>query len=113
MEQYHENLFGGEGRVYVENLLTSPPPAPFTEVIGCRLLPKGRVGLHYQEHYDELVIVTSGSGLAEVDGVPHQLSKGSVIGLSIGSGLTLSNESAKADLEYLIIKASSQKTELS
>lgn len=107
MEQYHENLFGGNGKVYVQNLVLSPVPAPFTEVVGCRLEPNGKVGLHYQEHFDELVIVTRGTGTAEVDGVCHRLGKGSVVGLALGAGLSIVNESEDSDLEYLIVKASS------
>ncbi len=105
MEYRHYNLFGGQGEVLVHDLLMEPPPAPFTSVLWCRLAPLGTVGRHSQQSDSELLIVTSGEGLAHIDDVERTLSTGVVVGLPLGATLALTNTSSQAALEYLIVKA--------
>jgi mannose-6-phosphate isomerase-like protein (cupin superfamily) len=122
----HQDLFGGRGKVTVELVLENAPPH-FECVLRCTLAPKGNVGLHEQEHCDEVVIVLDGRGQAIVDGpqwppgAPHPsdnmgmalrrdrvttaLKPGVVVPVPLGSRLALINTSKKSPLRYLIVKA--------
>ena len=126
MKLVHHDLFGGSGKVTVESVLEGTPPH-FEVVLRCTLAPKAHVGLHEQEHCDELVVVLAGSGRAIVDGPepppgpPHfsdnmgmalrrervttALKPGVVVPVALGSRLALINSSRKSPLRYLIVKA--------
>jgi quercetin dioxygenase-like cupin family protein len=100
-----EALFGGTGEVLVWDLMGGARFPPFTAVLACELAPGGRVGVHRQEQYPEIVVVTEGVGTAKVDGAPCPLEIGTVIALPLGSTLALANSSDTEPLRYLIIKA--------
>jgi quercetin dioxygenase-like cupin family protein len=100
-----EALFGGAGEVLVWDLMGGATFPPFTAVLACELAPGGRVGVHVQEHYPEIVVVTEGEGTAEIDGASVALGVGVVIALPLGSTLSLANGSSEAPLRYLIVKA--------
>src|SRR5687768_2558896 len=107
-DQEHERvaeLFEGRGNVRVWNLCPDAPIKPFTAVLGCELEPSASVGPHVQQHYDEIVIVLEGHGMASVDAQRVALEPGSVVGLALGQILSLENTSSVAPLRYLIIKA--------
>lgn len=105
MEYRHQNLFGGQGEVTVSDLAAGVAPSPFTAVLACQLAPLGTVGPHSQAVDSEIVIVTSGEGQAQIDGVGHALSPGIILGLPLGSVLALANTSSEHPLAYLIVKA--------
>lgn len=98
-----DNLFGGRGFVLVESLV-GDVCSPFTVALNCELSPYGRVGDHVQNSDDELVIVLSGEGRLEVNGVARAVHGGSVVGLPLGQRLAIEN-TADAPLRYLIVKA--------
>jgi quercetin dioxygenase-like cupin family protein len=98
-------LFGGEGDVFVWDLLTGRAAAPFTAVLSCVLAEGGRVGRHVQAEYDEIVIGLEGCGEARVDGRPIPFGPGAVVHLPQGRALELVNERSDAPLRYLIVKA--------
>lgn len=100
-----EALFGGEGSVFVWDLLGSKKAAPFGAVLACELEAGGRVGRHVQEHMPEIVIGLSGDGVAIVDGDAQELGPGAVVHLPLGSVLAIENVSPEMPLRYLIIKA--------
>jgi quercetin dioxygenase-like cupin family protein len=100
-----EALFGGTGEVLVWDLMGGGKFPPFTAVLACELAPGGRVGVHRQEHYPEIVVVIEGAGTAEVDGAQCALEIGVVIALPLGSTLSLANPSDTQPLRYLIVKA--------
>ncbi len=105
-----EALFGGEGEVLVWDLLGPVIFPPFTAVLACELAPGGSVGTHRQEQYDEIVVVTSGEGSAEIDGAKTPIAPGTLIVLPLGSTLSIANGSAEEPLRYLIVKAGSSST---
>ncbi len=100
------DLFGGEGRVRVWNLMGATQMPPFTAALACELAPGGSVGRHLQQASHELVITLSGEGVATVDGESQALECGSVVHLPLGRHLTLANRSTEKPLHYLIVKAS-------
>ncbi len=100
-----EALFGGTGEVLVWDLLGGARLPPFTAVLACELAAGGRVGVHRQEQYPEIVVVTGGEGSAELDGAHTPIAMGTVIALPLGSTLALTNASTTEPLRYLIIKA--------
>jgi quercetin dioxygenase-like cupin family protein len=100
------DLFGGKGMVRVWSL-TSAPALPFTAVLACELEAGGSVGTHVQEQFPEIVIGISGSGSANVNGVPATLRAGDVVQLALGHTLSIVNDSNDIPLSYLIIKAQS------
>ncbi len=100
-----EALFGGRGEVLVWDLLGAASLPPFTAVLACELAPGGRVGVHRQEQFPEIVVVTDGEGTAELDGAPSAIGVGSLIALPLGSTLALTNGSNDHPLRYLIVKA--------
>ncbi len=108
MEYRHTGLFGGQGDVWVHDLLNGPAPTPFTSALWCRLAPGGSVGRHSQQTDAELVVVTSGQGVGQVDDVDQPLLPGVVLRLPLGSTLALQNTDLEHPLEYLIVKASPQ-----
>ncbi|MCA9668004.1 MAG: AraC family ligand binding domain-containing protein [Myxococcales bacterium] len=98
------DLFGGRGEVAISDLLGADAAPPFTAVLDCELEAGGRVGVHLQEHYPEIVVCTGGAGWVELDGARHAFAPGQMIYLPLGSTLAL--ECAEgAPLRYLIIKA--------
>ena len=101
------DLFGGVGVVTIYNLLGVHQAAPFEAVLSCALEGGGRVGAHVQQTAHELVIVTSGIGVAEVDGSPQQISSGSVVHVPHGRSLSLINHSKNEPLCYLLVKSTS------
>lgn len=98
------DLFGGSGAVTVSDLLGSNAVDPFRAVLGCELEPHGSVGRHVQEEHPEIVVGIEGEGVATVDGVPHRLARGEVVGLPLGAVLAIDNP-GDVPLRYLIIKA--------
>ncbi len=100
-----EALFGGTGEVLVWDLLGPAKLAPFTAVLACELAPGGRVGVHRQELYPEIVVVTGGEGSAELDGASTPIAMGTLLALPLGSTLAITNGSTAEPLRYLIIKA--------
>jgi quercetin dioxygenase-like cupin family protein len=104
-----EALFGGTGEVLVWDLLGPAHVPPFTAVLACELAPGGRVGVHRQELYDEIVVVTEGEGSAELDGAPTPIGMGTLLALPLGATLSLTNGSSEAPLRYLIVKAQAPK----
>ncbi len=100
----HENLFGGQGEVRVEDLLGDAALGAFTAVLRCELAPGGNVGRHVQEHFPELVIGISGEGIARVDDAALPLVAGSVVQLPLGSTLAIDNHSDVEPLRYMIVK---------
>jgi hypothetical protein len=97
-------LFGGSGAVRVWALLDAPL-APFTAVLACELEPSASVGAHVQQQYPELVIAVAGVGSVRVDGELRPFGAGSVVELSLGQTLAISNGSSEEPLRYLIVKA--------
>jgi quercetin dioxygenase-like cupin family protein len=100
-----EALFGGTGEVLVWDLLGRAELAPFKAVLACELAPGGRVGVHRQELYPEIVVVTGGEGSAELDGARTPIAAGTLLTLPLGSTLAITNGSSEEPLHYLIIKA--------
>lgn len=100
----HENLFGGQGEVRVEDLLGGDALGTFTAVLRCELAPGGSVGRHVQEHFPELVVGISGEGVAHVDHAALPLVAGSAVPLPLGSTLAIDNHSDVEPLRYMIIK---------
>src|SRR5277367_5247246 len=100
-----EALFGGTGEVLVWDLLGAAELPPFTAVLACELAPGGRVGVHRQELYPEIVVVTGGEGSAELDGARTPIAVGTLLALPLGSTLSLTNASSDEPLRYLIVKA--------
>ena len=98
-------LFGGSGEVRVWSLLPPTALAPFTAALACELSPGGEVGPHLQEHFPEIVICVSGTGLASVGDQTHELRPGFVVTLPQGETLALKNGSDSDPFRYLIIKA--------
>lgn len=98
------DLFGGQGAVYVWNLLPAPLD-PFSAVLGCELEPGGSVGRHVQQRDPEIVVCIEGDGVATVGDVEHAMFPGSAVGLPHGQTLAIRNASAEVPLRYLIIKA--------
>ena len=99
-----EQLFGGQGAVFVWDLLPGPLE-PFSAVLACELEPGGSVGKHSQQRDPEIVICIEGDGVAEVSGTEHLLRPGAAVQLPYGETLALRNNSAERPLRYLIIKA--------
>src|SRR3954464_2850627 len=93
-------LFGGKAAVRVWSL-TSAPALPFTAVLACELEAGGSVGTHVKEHFPEIVIGISGSGSANVNGVPAALRAGDVVQLALGHTLSIVNDSNDIPLRYL------------
>lgn len=102
------DLFGGNGRVLVWDLLRDKAALPFRAVLSCELEANGRVGGHVQETYDEIVVGLTGYGEARVDGKAQAFGPGAVVHLPLGSALELINEAPDKPLRYLIIKAGDQ-----
>ena len=96
-------LFDGSGVVRVWALVDAPR-APFAAVLACELEPGASVGTHVQQQYPELVIAVAGAGSVRVDGERLAFSAGSVIELSLGQTLSISNASGEEPLRYLIVK---------
>jgi len=99
-----EALFGGRERVRVWDLAPGPTP-PFAAVLACELEPGGSVGTHLQEHFPEIVIGVEGTGSVEVNGARSVLGGGRVVELPLGHTLSITNESDRTPLRYLIVKA--------
>jgi mannose-6-phosphate isomerase-like protein (cupin superfamily) len=99
------NLFGGKGDVLIWDLLGAARLAPFKAVLACELAPGGTVGVHLQEAFPELVIVTGGTGTMSVNGVERGVAPGSLVLLPLGATLAISNSDPVEPLNYLIIKA--------
>ena len=93
----------------VWDLLGRAELSPFTAVLACELSPGGRVGVHRQELYPEIVVVIEGAGSAELDGAKVPVAVGTLLALPLGSTLSLTNESTSVPLRYLIIKAEAAK----
>ncbi len=102
---HHKDLFGGTGEVQVWNLLGQRTAPPFDAVLACELEPDGSVGTHVQQHAHEVVVVVTGEGSAQVEGITQMLEPGSVVWLPKGHRLALQNASADNPLNYLIVKA--------
>lgn len=102
---FHEALFGGVGRVDVNDLFGATHLPPFTAVLWCELAPGGRVGVHQQEHCPEVVVFIAGRGAVEVDGERADVGPGALVALPLGSTLAIENGANDAVLRYLIIKA--------
>ena len=103
-----ENLFGGTGVVWVQQLAADDAlPSPFTVVLLCELEPAGRVGAHAQPHDDEILLGLEGDAVLYVDRVPHAVVPGRVVGLPLGATLEIDNASTAEPFRYLIIKARS------
>lgn len=100
-----EALFGGRGEVLVWDLLGRAQIPPFTAVLACELAPGGRVGVHRQELYPEIVVVIAGEGSAELDGALTPVAVGTLLALPLGSTLSLTNGLSEEPLRYLIVKA--------
>ena len=100
------DLFGGQGKVQVWDLLSQRDAGPFKASLWCELEAGGRVGSHIQEHYDELILCLSGAGMAKVGDECFALAPGIQVFLKQGDKLEISAESAQA-LIYLIIKVKS------
>lgn len=101
----HHNLFGGNGRVRVWDLLKTQAAPPFTAVLRCELDPAASVGRHKQEHFPELIICLSGDGRVEINGISQPFHAGSVAHLPSGAVLAIQNQAPDAVLTYLIVKA--------
>jgi mannose-6-phosphate isomerase-like protein (cupin superfamily) len=99
------DLFNGQGRVQIEDLLRARPIGPFREVLYCRLDPGAWVGPHRQEHFAEIVLVAEGRGRAVVQGQEQALQAGSLVLLPLGHSLELHNLDRQQSLSYFIIKA--------
>ena len=99
------DLFGGQGRVHIDDLMQQQTLPPFREVLQCQLEPGGRVGAHCQEHFAEILLVAEGQGRAVVQGRSQQLGPGSLVLLPLGHSLELHNTNAEIWLCYFIIKA--------
>jgi quercetin dioxygenase-like cupin family protein len=97
-------LFGGSGVVRVWALVDAPR-TPFAAVLACELEPGASVGTHVQQQYPELVIAIAGAGSVRVDGAPRGFGAGSIVELSLGQTLSISNASNEEPLRYLIVKA--------
>ena len=102
-----QNLFGGQGTVFVYDLLQGRVTPPFDAVLACELAPGGSVGKHVQEFSHEIIIVVRGEGTAMVDSESQDLGSGSVVHVAHGQSLSLQNSSDQQALSYLIVKASS------
>jgi quercetin dioxygenase-like cupin family protein len=100
-----ENLFGGEGRVLVWNLLGAQSAPPFTAVLSCLLEEGSSVGRHVQQAYPEIVIGLTGHGETRVNGVARPFGPGAVVHLPLGATLEIVNGSTETPLRYLIVKA--------
>ena len=87
------------------NLLDQRQLPAFSAVLACELEAGGSVGEHVQQASDEIVVVTGGTGTAQVNGAAQSLSSGSVVWLPLGAQLALQNDSDTDSLLYLIIKA--------
>ncbi len=103
-----QDLFDGQGDVLIYNLIGNKNLPPFEAVLACELEPKGFVGAHVQQSAHEIVIITEGEGIAQVNGLPQELVPGSVVYLPFGKELMLRNSSIDKTLRYLIIKVSAQ-----
>ena len=99
------DLFGGHGRVQIDDLLQQKSLPPFREVLQCQLEPGGTVGAHRQEHFSEILLVAEGQGQAVVGGQPQVLGPGSLVLLPLGQILELRNTHAQNWLCYFIVKA--------
>lgn len=99
-----EALFGGNACVRVWDLAPSPV-TPFAAVLACELEPGGSVGTHQQAHFPEIVIGVEGTGSVLVNGARAELGGGRVVELPLGHTLSITNESDRAPLRYLIVKA--------
>jgi quercetin dioxygenase-like cupin family protein len=99
-----EALFGGKKSVRVWDLAPSPA-LPFAAVLACELEPGGSVGTHRQEHFPEVVIGVEGKGSVLVNGSRTELGSGGVVELPLGHTLSITNESDREPLRYLIVKA--------
>jgi quercetin dioxygenase-like cupin family protein len=100
-----ENLFGGEGRVLVWNLLGAQSAPPFTAVLSCLLEEGSSVGRHVQQAHPEIVIGLTGHGETRVNGVARPFGPGAVVHLPLGATLEIANGSTETPLRYLIVKA--------
>ncbi len=100
-----DDLFGGQGRVDVYDLLQGRGMPPFAAVLACELAPGGSVGAHRQEDCPEIVVVLEGRGEATVNGTSQPLEPGMVVRLPLGSVLALRNLDDDQPLAYLIVKA--------
>lgn len=96
-------LFGGERAVRVWDL--GGRVGAISAVLFCELEPGGRVGIHRQEHDDEVVIVVEGEAVLYVDRRAHACVAGSAVPLPLGATLEIDNASADAPVRYLIVKA--------
>ncbi len=97
-------LFGGEGDVFVQDLLGGAAAPPFHAALACELSPGGSVGRHVQQAHDVLLIVLEGEGRARVDDQPVALSAGIAVHVPFGKTLSLTNPGAQP-LHYLMVKA--------
>ncbi len=98
-------LFGGVGDVRVFNLLGARAMPPFANVLACSLDPGGKVGVHVQQEFAEILVGLRGDGVAVVNGKRVALQPFDVVHLPLGARLEIANESHEHPLEYLIIKA--------
>ena len=105
MKFEQHNLFNGQGRVQIEDLLRARQLGPFREVLYCHLDPGAWVGAHRQEHFAEILLVAEGRGRALVQGQEQVLQAGSLVLLPLGHSLELHNTDAREPLSYFIIKA--------
>lgn len=99
------DLFGGQGRVQIDDLLQQQSLPPFREVLQCQLEPGGKVGAHRQEHFAEILLVADGQGQALVGGQPQMLGPGSLVLLPLGQSLELHNTHPQSWLCYFLVKA--------
>ena len=99
------DLFEGKGEVLVWDLLGKEPAGQIKSILACALAPAGSVGAHRQADTDEVMVVLSGTGSAQIDEDVYLLEAGSVVHLPLGQFLQLKNASETEEMKYLIIKS--------
>ena len=101
----HENLFQGEGCVFIWNCSPIPTDDIFPVVLWCALSPDGSVGKHRQEGYHEVLTCLSGKGEVTIDTCMHSFEPGISISLHCGQVMSIHNRQEEP-LIYLITKTS-------